>query len=288
MRARWMLGIIATGLCGGVAAAQQGATGTGLETALYCGGIVTSESVHHDAHIISGEASHDEIGWLAGQNVFIDRGADKGVKIGDEFSVIREEHEASPAEWFTGQRMLLRAMGTFYADVARIRVVHVEKKTATAQVVSSCDPVERGDMLLPFEAREMPQLRPFAPMDQFAPATDKPKTAMVATVKRFGEAAGPNSIVYVNLGAAQGVKVGTYFRIFRYQGDGNDIVYQTRGSAYMIYGFGSAPARYAWEDLPRDVIGEGIVLRVSKNAATVLITATRREVSAGDYVEVEK
>jgi hypothetical protein len=35
------------------------------------------------------------------------------------------------------------------------------------------------------------------------------------------------------------------------------------------------------------VLGEGIVLNVSQNASTVLITTTRREIYAGDYVELE-
>jgi hypothetical protein len=55
----------------------------------------------------------------------------------------------------------------------------------------------------------------------------------------------------------------------------------------MIYGFGSAPQRYAWNDLPREVLGEGIVLNVSRNSSTVMITYGRIEIYAGDYVEIE-
>jgi hypothetical protein len=39
--------------------------------------------------------------------------------------------------------------------------------------------------------------------------------------------------------------------------------------------------------LPRDVLGEGVVLRVGKNAATVLITLSEKEIFPGDYVELE-
>lgn len=288
MQARWALGMLAAAVACGTVAAQQPDNANGLKTALYCSGVVTNESMPHEAYVISGENSHDEIGWLSGQMVFINRGADKGVKVGDEFSVIREENEKSPVEWFAGQAMLRRSIGSVHADVGRIRVVHVDAKTATAQVELACDPIERGDSIVPFEPREVPQLRPDTLIDQFAPATDKPKTAMVAMTHRFGEAAGANSVVYVNLGAAHGVKVGSYFRIFHYQGERNEYVYQSRETAYMIYGFGSAPARYSWEDLPRDIVGEGIVLRVTKNTATVLVTASRREIVAGDYVETEK
>jgi hypothetical protein len=91
----------------------------------------------------------------------------------------------------------------------------------------------------------------------------------------------------VNLGGGQGVKVGDYFRVFRYEGEHRENAYQTPDMAYGLYGFGSAPRRYAPSELPRNILGEGIVLRVSPNAATVLITGSHREIYPGDYVEVE-
>jgi hypothetical protein len=55
----------------------------------------------------------------------------------------------------------------------------------------------------------------------------------------------------------------------------------------MLYGFGSNPRHYGWNDLPREVLGEGIVLNASPNSATVLVTTLRKEVYSGDYVELE-
>jgi hypothetical protein len=56
----------------------------------------------------------------------------------------------------------------------------------------------------------------------------------------------------------------------------------------MLYGFGSTPVKYEWDSLPREILGEGIVLRVSGNTATLMLTAVRREIYAGDYVEIEQ
>jgi hypothetical protein len=52
-------------------------------------------------------------------------------------------------------------------------------------------------------------------------------------------------------------------------------------------GFGSTPVRYGAKDLPREVLGEGIVLNASRNAATVLVTFSSVEVFTGDSVEIE-
>ena len=38
---------------------------------------------------------------------------------------------------------------------------------------------------------------------------------------------GTNDIIYVNLGSEQGVRVGDYFRIFRYTGTQHETAYQT-------------------------------------------------------------
>src|SRR5690348_1933464 len=67
-----------------------------------------------------------------------------------------------------------------------------------------------------------------------------------------------------------------------------ETVPQERGYQYTMYGFGSAPTRYEWNDLPREVLGEGIVINVSHNSSTMIITFNSVEVYAGDYVEIER
>ena len=54
-----------------------------------------------------------------------------------------------------------------------------------------------------------------------------------------------------------------------------------------MYGFGSAPERYEWNALPREVLGEGIVINVSSNSSTMFVTLNTIEIYAGDYVEIE-
>jgi hypothetical protein len=94
-------------------------------------------------------------------------------------------------------------------------------------------------------------------------------------------------IVYVNLGSEQGARIGDYYRIFRYQGDRHGVAYTPRGQEHAVYGFGAAPGNWKWSDVPREILGEGIVLNVSQNASTVLITDSLREIYAGDYIEIQ-
>jgi hypothetical protein len=258
-----------------------------LESQVYCSGIVTPDPVPTDTYVISGEESYFRLTYPDGKLVFLNKGSSQGVKVGDQFEVIR----ATPIdyvqrEWFQYQSRLLKAMGTTYEDEARVRVVNVQPNTSTAEVVFSCGYVQRADLVQPFAPRPAPMIKSGEGFDIFAPPSGKAK-AMIVTTRYFGELVANGRIVYVNLGSDQGVKVGDYFRVFRYQGNSSETAYQTPRVAYQIFGLGSTPQPYTGEELPRDILGEGVVLRVSKNAATVLITLSKKQMYPGDYVELE-
>jgi len=242
--------------------------------------------VPDEIRLVSGEQSNYKITFMSGDYVHINRGQDKGVRVGDRFSVVRPEKDPTDVPWFKWQQKLLRAMGTAYVDGGQLRVVNVQPKVSVAQVIFSCSYMQRGDILVPYQDRPAPPFKDPGGFDHFAPVSGKP-VAMVVAGKDNGQVYGRLSPAYVNLGSNQGVKVGDYFRIFRYQGSMAETVPQTKGYQYSIYGFGSAPTKYEWNDLPREVLGEGIVINVSRNSSTMVITYNSVEVYAGDYVEIE-
>ena len=251
-----------------------------------CSGIVTTEAVPRDTILITAEESNFQITFQQGDYVYINKGSEQGVKVGDEFRVMRQASFSPSVKWFAWQNSLMHAMGTPWEDEGRLRVVVTHPKVSTAQIVESCSWMQRGDIVIPFAERPAPPLKPEGKFDHFAPPSGK-STAMLVMGKSFTSLHGTNGIVYVNLGSAQGVKVGDYFRIFRYQDTHSETVYETPRQAFDMYGYGSVPLQYSSKDIPRDVIGEGIVLRTSPNSSTVLITFSLRELYSGDYVEIE-
>jgi hypothetical protein len=250
-----------------------------------CSGFVTDQKMD-DLHLISGEQSNYKLTFTSGDYVYIDRGQDKGLRVGDRFSVVRRDDYAGDVPWFKWQEKLMKAMGTQYVDAGQVRVVNVQPKVSIAQVIFSCDYMQRGDIVVPYQERPTPPFKEAASFDHFAPVSGKP-VAMVVAAKDHADALGKNSAVYVNLGTNQGVKIGDYFRIFRYQGSTAETVPQTRDYQFAMYGFGSAPRRYSWNDLPREILGEGIVFNVSRNSSTMMITASSSEIYVGDYIEIE-
>jgi hypothetical protein len=297
MRGKTVLAGLVVVLAAAVTSAQNAPT-TPSPTDLYCSGTVTTESVPHDVRIITGEESNYRLFFNEGDQVYINRGASQGVKVGDVFSVVRNiTGDPYGIDWTKWQSAILKKMGAVWADEGRVRVTVVRQDTSIGRLEHSCDYVQRGDILLPCTERPAPPLKSEADFDRFAPANGKP-LAMVIIGKDFQAQVGNEDIVYVNLGSSQGVKVGDYFRIFRYTGTQHETVYQDPGYAFdqddslhiaffPIYGFGSAPKKYDWSNTPREDVGEGIVLRTGPNSSTVLITFGLREIYPGDYVEVE-
>jgi hypothetical protein len=291
MRGKIVLAGLILTLSGAAASAQQKVPTT-TQDDIYCSGIVTSESVPRDTYLITGEESNVKNSFWQGDYVYVNKGSNQGVKVGDEFSVIRTIQDPTDIQWSKWQFSILKKLGTVWADEGKLRVVVTQPDVSITQIVRACGYLQRGDTVLPFTERPAPPLKSEANFDRFAPPSGKP-TAMVITGKYWSVLGGSNSIIYVNLGVNQGVKVGDYFRIFRYQGTEHETAYQDPRLAFEIEpafglaGFGSVPKKWNWSNVPREVLGEGVVVRAAPNASTVMITFSLREIYAGDYTELE-
>jgi len=252
---------------------------------VYCSGFLSDQKVPDDIRLISGEQSNYKVAWVDGEYVYINRGVDKGVKVGDRFSIVRADHDEAN-EWFRGQYRLQKEMGTLYRDAGQVRVVNVQPKVSIAKVEFLCNYLLRGDIIRPFEERPAPPFKDVAAFDLFAPVSGKPVGKIVAS-RDNPQVLGRGDTMFVTVGAAKGVKVGDYMRVFRYQGMRQEFSATSPGLEYKMYGYGSNPTKYEGKDLPREVLGEGIVLNVTKNAATVLLTYARFPTYTGDFVEIE-
>jgi hypothetical protein len=256
------------------------------DTTVYCSGFYTNQKVPDDLRLVSGEQSEYKITFTTDNVVFLSKGSNQGVKPGDRFSVVRADSDPMKVPWFKWQDKLTNAMGTHYLDLGNLEVIKVQPNVAIAKISMSCDYMQRGDIVRPYVERPAGPYKDAAAFDSLAPVSGKP-VAMVVRGRDTAQMTGRWDTVYVNLGTGQGVKLGDYFRIFRYQGTHAETIPIEKGTQDRLYGFGSNPKRYEWNDLPREVIGEGIVLNASPNSATVLITYARSEIYAGDYVEIE-
>ncbi len=254
--------------------------------AVYCSNIVAPPHTGDDTHLISGEQSNSKLIFATRDYVTISKGSNQGVRVGDRFSVLRPETDPIDVQWFKWQEKLKKAMGTLYKDAGQLKVVQVQPNVSTAEVTFTCEYLQRGDIVRPWQERPSPPYKPAAQFDRFAPVSGK-SVGMVVYGKDFSQVFGKLSTAYINLGTNQGVKVGDYIRVFRYQGSNAETLPYYSDYQYKMFGFGSTPVAYQWNDLPREILGEGIVFNAGPNSSTVLITYSRIEIFAGDYAEIE-
>jgi len=269
-----------------VNAQAQAEAKTPIPNDMYCSGIITKQAPPTDTFIITGEESEHKVTFQEGNYVYLNKGTSQGVHVGDVFSIIRSVSDPTLYPWFNTQFTLMHALGTVWQDEGHVKVVVVYPNTSVAQIGHSCEYMQRGDIAVPFVERPAPSLKSEANFDRFAPPSGKP-LAMLVAGKSFQVSYGTYDVVYVNLGAAQGVKVGDYFRIFRYQGQEAETAYQTKRMAFEVYGYGGVAKSFNYSNVPREVLGEGIVVRTSENTSAVLVTFALKPLYAGQYVELE-
>src|ERR1700723_3453308 len=157
----------------GVCAAQSATpspTGQPEYSKVYCTGFVSDPKVPEDIRVISGEQSNYKIIFSRGDYVYVNRGAQQGVKLGDVFSIVRPDKDPMN-EWFYGQEKAPKRMGIVYRDLGQIRIVNVQQETSTAEVLFSCDYMQRGDVARPFVERPAPPYKDASKFDIFAPVS---------------------------------------------------------------------------------------------------------------------
>lgn len=253
---------------------------------VYCAGFISSTRIAPTLTIIAAEDALGRVIYGEGEYVFLSGGRNAGVEVGVEYLVVRPTKDATHMQSFKKQNRILRFIGKPYQDLGRVRIQVVKETTATAQIVHACASMGNGDILIPYEERPRPEYKPVAAFDRFAPPSGL-EQAMVVAAKDFPALIGTGVPIYVNLGTTQGVKVGDYFRIFRY---GMGTLWEGGKRAGM--GGVRGPVAEGYQptkrrDLPREVLGEALVIHVDANSSTALVTFALAEIHPGDYVELQ-
>jgi len=262
---------------------------------VYCSGFVRKEPVPTDLKVT---AKYNSLGGALatkGDYIYISHGSEDGVKPGDRYYVIRPTRRINSP---TPGPRILHELGMHYLDIAQIQVMTTQPDFSMARISSSCEAVEIGDLMVPFQPREVPTVLRGRTFDPLMRPSGNPVSGTVAitravltnfgsTFKASGIIAGANSsdpslmtvekgiagegtIVYVDLGRSKGVKPGDILIVYR------PVEIETK--------------LYALKESQRlrnekTAIGELVVLNVELVASSALVTYSSIGISAGDYVE---
>ncbi|MFY9560931.1 MAG: hypothetical protein WAQ52_11915 [Terriglobales bacterium] len=265
---------------------------------LYCAGFISKERVPDANFVDGGLQTPSTTKFTNGEIVYL---AGTGYQQGQQYTIVRELRDVNEYEFYQGQRKMISATGQPYAEVGRVRVLDTRSHSAVAQVEFSCDPINPGDIAIPFAEKQPIAFHAPILFDRFAPSSGK-LSGRIVVGKDFDGTLGTGAKVYMNLGSNQGVKAGDYFRAVRsYNTDLRDPVdslsfkastsedTQKRLPTFEAKMFTRTKGpNIHVADLPRRAVGEVVILSVTPTTSTGMIVFALEDVHAGDAVELDE
>jgi hypothetical protein len=268
-----------------------------LRSDIYCTGFISEVAPHIDLQVVGAEKENLKQTFAQGDVVFLNRGRGAGVQPGAIYCIIRPVGEVNHP--FTKKKL-----GFLVRELGLLRVVEVGDKTSTAEITVSCDTVEFGDLLKPYEEYVGPNAGEAKPLPRYGEGSGG-TTGQIVMSPGYHENLSANRVVYIDLGTRQDVHPGDVFTIYRKLGESEGITktaqdkvvknhdadYESdrfRGGQYSIQGT-RVPREQVMRDrppMPRKVVGELVVLKVEKTASVAMITRTTAEVQIGDQIEL--
>ena len=275
---------------------------------LYCAGYIQSSSISTENKIVGAQDEADKYSYAANDYLYINMGHDKGVRVGDMFSVVRPRGSVK-SKWSNKGDL-----GFYVQEVGAVEIVDVKQSVSVAKVKASCDAFLLGDLVQLSEVRVSPVAEFRPPLNRFADATGK-ATGRILMSRDGAEMLGRDFIAYVDLGADDHVQIGDHLTIFRSLEKGNPldgdpdreiVAAKVGGFESNVYRGGTfsnqagrkkgdhAGGSVVTTDDAKDgrpylrkVVGEAVVLNVREKTATIVITRTGQEIHTGDHVEVQ-
>jgi len=282
----------------------------GSLTDMYCSFYIDDDWSSWDTFLVGSDDP-----WRVGHSdynvMYINKGRADGIAAGQEYTVLRWERELRHPITREPMDDVIRMVGT-------VRVICTQELTSTVVVTESCYALEPGMRLRPHEMRPSP-MRPIIVDFQDHCVEPFPYgRGHIIYLDYNAMAAGTWDRVAIDLGSAHGVLPGDTFLVYRDELN-DDLripyeVYSKRGLRKYNerrYKMSMQQAEEIWDqampnpktwthfdknkilptirdiETPRRTIGELVVLATREENSTAILVYARREVVAGDKIELK-
>jgi hypothetical protein len=231
----------------------SGPLAIGVETDVYCSGYIGEVGELFPGAVVSAEKEKNQTFFMLGDIVYIDIGERDGIAAGEEFTVVR------PSQTVNKWGSVTDVVGRVYRTPGRIRVICTQERSAIAEISYSCMDIQVGDYVMPFEPIPVPLVR----RTQVSTMCDIPNGKGIGHIleTRLGETpVGTDSIVYLDLGEADGLNPGDFLTVYRASGRAEGV---------------------------RTVLGEASILTTRSRTSVAIITLMTDTMGVGDSVEIK-
>jgi hypothetical protein len=270
---------------------------TPTQADIYCAGFISKDKIPDARYVNGGLESPTSTKFDNGELVYL---TGKDYQPGSLYTIVRELRDVNEYEIYAGMRRLLNTVGHPYAEIGRVRILDTRAHSAVAEVEFSCDPINPGDVAVPFVEKPPVAFHVPGHFDRYAPANGK-LTGRIVLGKDFDTILGAGVKLYLNVGSNQGVKAGDYFRVVRsYTSTLRDPVdslsFKAQISEDTQVASPTFEANYLTkskgpnihvEDLPRRAVGEIVVLSTTPTSSAAMVVFALEDVYAGDTVQLD-
>ncbi len=212
-------------------------------------GFITKHALVAAGEIVAAANAHREI-FGEHDTVFINLGSDSGIKNGDQFNIYK-----------TGSKIYDPTTGAFLGYkikiLGRLKVTKVQNNLSTAKIVESYEEIGIHDKLIPFE----PGIKTINLV-----LASNPLGGYIIYGSYNRHEYGENDIVYINKGSSNGVQVGNTF-----------VIYKNRKPV-------KNPATGGMLNLPKEILGKLLIIKVQSSTSTAIITKSIKEIAVGNKV----
>ena len=235
-----------------------------------CTGFIADTPVPHDLFVLGGadDDFHSVVRqFVKGESIFISQRNGGQLAVGADYNVVRPVKDLFATMHYQCEGGDIGKLGMPYADVAQVKVTHVNPDGVVAKITFSCEAIVPGDTLVPFQPRAIPDYTVSKPLDHFAPLDqNKAHGRITASRNNFGSF-GEGTVVYLDLGEKDS-QPGKRFRIYK--------VLPPETTGFL-----------SGKSTPPETIGEAVVLSVNSKSSVALVVSSYREIAAGDHIEAE-
>jgi hypothetical protein len=225
----------------------------GAEVDVYCSGYLGDQDEAFPGRIVNAEKERNQSMFMAGDVLYIDIGSENGVQAGMEFTIVRPSRLVN--RWGSEREV----WGRIYMTPGRVRVLCAQERASIAEIIYSCNEVEVGDFVAPFEPVPVPLVRRTRPASICDTPNGKPIGHVVDT-RDAVTPVGTDTIVFLDLGEQDGLNPGDFLTVYH-------------------------PSTQA--EGVRTVLGEAAILTTRTRSAVAIITSMVDFIAVGDAVEIK-
>jgi hypothetical protein len=153
---------------------EKAASTVAGRTDLYCAGYMQYAPAPVSPEIVGGEEEQEQRVYAEGDVVYINAGSDQGVRVGQEYQVVRPRGQMTSK--FTTKKGWL---GVYMQELGQLRVTNVKERVSVAVVTQSCEGMLLGDLLRQPNNRVSPAERTEVVLDRFADPTGKQRGRII-------------------------------------------------------------------------------------------------------------